>query len=310
MTLTWDPVLAGRVHLLDGLGPLGAPEDDDAAARVAAFHAGVPGYSAPDVAAEDLSIPGPRGPVDARVYRPKGGAPSGALMWVHGGGFIFGDLDMPEADVVSREMCERANLLVVSVDYRKCVDGAHYPVGQDDVYAAWVWLTTQFGEWSGAWAIGGGSAGASLSMATTQRAAVEGAAAPSAALLIYPGGHRVMPDAGAEFDDLMGRVPQRLTFGSQVMQRIHDAFIGPNPGDLTYAWPGDGVLNVFPRTLVVNCEFDTLRASGEKIAEDLYAAGVDVMCVLEQGVMHGHLNIPGLPTTLHTFETMVDFLNA
>lgn len=309
MTLTWDSVLASRMHHLDGVGAIDPGRDDaETIAKVNAFHAAVPEYEAPAVNAEDLAIPGPRGPIDARVYRPLSGIPTRAIAWVHGGAFMFGDLNMPEADVVSRELCARSNALVVSLDYRKTINGEHYPVGQDDVYAAWLWLNHEFSEWAGSWTLGGGSAGASLSMATTQRARDLGEVLPSDLLLIYPGGHRVMPDGGAEFDAVMAQVPPRLTFPVQVMAWIGENYIGDYDRDLTYAWPGDGDLSGFPRTLIVNCEFDTLRASGEKLAEDLYAAGADVMCVLEQGVMHGHLNIPGLPTTLHTFETMVDFL--
>lgn len=310
MTLAWDPVLASRLHLLDGVGPMGSDDSPEIADKVAAFHAAVPGYIAPDVGTEDLAIPGPRGPIDARVYRPRSGAPTQALVWVHGGAYMFGDLDMPEADVVSRELCERADAIIVSLDYRKAVEGAHYPVGQDDVYAAWMWLNESFPAWRGAWSLGGGSAGAGLSMATMQRARDEGRVIPESLLLVYPGGHEVMPDGGAELDAVMAVVPPRLTFPPAVMAHIHENYIGDYAGPLTYAYPGDGDLTGFPRTLIVNCEFDTLRASGEKIAEDLYGAGVDVMCILEHGVMHGHLNIPGLPTAIHTIDLMVDFLNA
>lgn len=308
MTLTWDPVLASRLHLLEGVGQISMGNDDaETIAKVNAFHAAAPGYVIPDVPTEDLAIPGPRGPIDARIYRPAG-TPSGAIMWMHGGAYMFGDLDMPEADVVSRELCTRGNLLVVSVDYRKTVEGAHYPVGQDDVFAAWAWLNAEFGDWRDAWAIGGGSAGAGLAMATTQRARDEGQPAPTSVVLIYPAGHRVMPDGGPDFDATMAQVPARLTFPPDVMAWISANYIGDQDRDLTYAWPGDGDLSGFPRTLIVNCEFDTLRASGERLAADLYSADADVMCVLEQGVMHGHLNVPGLPTTLHTLDLMVDFL--
>src|SRR5699024_12411707 len=41
-------------------------------------------------------------------------------VWGHGGGFMHGDLDMPEADHVSRGVAGRAEAVVVSVDYRLC----------------------------------------------------------------------------------------------------------------------------------------------------------------------------------------------
>jgi hypothetical protein len=56
------------------------------------------------------------------------------------GAFIGGDLDMPEADWVARELVSRAGIVVVSVDYRLCVNGVTYPVPHDDVVAAMRWV--------------------------------------------------------------------------------------------------------------------------------------------------------------------------
>jgi acetyl esterase len=73
------------------------------------------------------------------------------LVWMHGGGFSAGDLDMPEADVVARELVERAGIAVVSVDYRL----AAYPAGLDDVVAVASLLSRD----SGPLVIGGTSPG-------------------------------------------------------------------------------------------------------------------------------------------------------
>ena len=59
---------------------------------------------------------------------------------MHGGAFMFGDLDMPEADWTAREICARAGAVVVSVDYRLAVGGVHHPVPLDDCVAAARWL--------------------------------------------------------------------------------------------------------------------------------------------------------------------------
>lgn len=311
MTLTWDPVLAARLHLLDGLvAPDFTEPTADVIARLAQWDAAVPGYAAPDVGVQDLAIPGLLGAVDARVYRPRGTEPTQGFVWVHGGGFAFGDLDMPEADVVARELCVRGGLLVISLDYRKAQPGQHYPICQDDVFAAWQWINTESGWLPGEWSLGGASAGANLSAGTVQRARDEGAAMPQSLLLIYPAAHEVMPAGNEDYQAALAEVPERLTFPPSLMQKINANYVGPDPTDTTYAWPGEGNLTGFPPTLILNCEYDTLRSSGEQLAEDLYSAGCDVMCVLEQGVPHGHLNIPGLPGALHTIETMVDYLQA
>ena len=83
------------------------------------------------------SSTGPHGPVPIRVYRDATATPSGrALVWVHGGAFIGGNLDMPESNWVARELAARG-IPVASVDYAKCLGDVHYPVPSDDVLAAW-----------------------------------------------------------------------------------------------------------------------------------------------------------------------------
>ena len=59
---------------------------------------------------------------------------------MHGGAFMMGDLDMPEADRTAREVCARAGAVVVSVDYRLAVGGVHHPVPLDDGVAAVRWV--------------------------------------------------------------------------------------------------------------------------------------------------------------------------
>ena len=72
-----------------------------------------------------------------RVYRHETAVPTArALVWVHGGAFIGGSLDMPESDWVARELAARG-IPVVAVDYAKCLGEVHYPVPSDDVLAAW-----------------------------------------------------------------------------------------------------------------------------------------------------------------------------
>ena len=82
----------------------------------------------------DRTVPGPHGPVPIRVYRPADARGVG-LVWLHGGAFHLGDLDMPEADVTSRAVAG-AGISVVSVDYRLAVGGVRFPVPSDDVLAA------------------------------------------------------------------------------------------------------------------------------------------------------------------------------
>ena len=61
--------------------------------------------AAGDVTTEERALEGPHGPLRVRLYRPAKATGPG-LLWLHGGGFSGGDLDMPEADWVSRSFAE------------------------------------------------------------------------------------------------------------------------------------------------------------------------------------------------------------
>lgn len=87
-----DPFLAAKLRVLDGLTY--ASIDAGTRARFAEFSRDPAEWSAPaEVRIQDGEVPGPHGPVPCRVYSPA--RPSGnGLVWVHGGGFHSGDLDM------------------------------------------------------------------------------------------------------------------------------------------------------------------------------------------------------------------------
>ena len=116
------PALADRLHLLEGIPSFEAGlADPDLRARMDAFFlpSGPPSY--PDADVREQEVPGPHGPIRVRIYTPLDPTTSGrpALVWLHGGAFLAGDLNMPEADGVARHMCAAADAVVVSVDYRR-----------------------------------------------------------------------------------------------------------------------------------------------------------------------------------------------
>lgn len=64
----------------------------------------------------------------------------------------------------------------------------------------------------------------------------------------------------------------------------------------------------FPPTLIVVCEKDGLRPSGEAFAGVLADAGVPVALHLEPDADHGHINEPADPTARPTVEAIVDWI--
>jgi len=288
-----DPFLAAKVHLLDGVSWNAAQSDPELMARLNEFFAdpGEPGI--PDVGIEDQAVPGPHGDVDVRIYVPRN-EPRRALVWLHGGGFMGGDLDMAEAHLVSAELAARADALVVSVGYRLAVDGTRYPVPVDDVHAAWLWLTEGEGAVrlpsSGRVALGGASAGAALALSTAIRLRDRGERRPDALLLAYPFAHFPNPALDDETATEMLRLPAMLRFttgGIEDMVRNYVGRLTDLPQD---AMPGAAKLADLPATAVMIAEFDDLRPSGELLAVQLEESGVPVQTYLAAGMLHGHLN--------------------
>ncbi len=115
----------------------------------------------------DIRIDGPHGRlVPARLYRDAAAPASGrALVWVHGGAFIGGYLDMPEANWVALELAARG-IPVLSVDYVKCLGDVHFPEPTDEVRTAWEHARAHaeelFGVDADAVLLGGASAGGNL----------------------------------------------------------------------------------------------------------------------------------------------------
>ena len=281
-----DPAVAERFHLLDGISSLQeAMSDPEADRRVREFLE-PPLDPAPDARTRDLLVTGPHGPVPVRVYQPAddqtddvpGDRP--ALLWLHGGAFMFGDLDMPEADRTAREICVRAGAVVVSVDYRLAVGGVHHPVPLDDCVAAARWLrdhADELGVDPRRLAIGGASAGGNLATATVLRLRDEDAWAPAALIPIYPVLHPLLPAPDAALAALLDEVPPALRFTPDATAGLNANYLG-GPPDLAdgYSFPALADLAGLPPTLIVDAEYDDLRTSGEAFAEQAAAAGVDV----------------------------------
>jgi acetyl esterase len=255
----------------------------------------VPGYAAPSCEVSDGLVSG----VPVRRYGGDASVPT--IVWLHGGGFSAGDLDMPEADVVARELVERTGMPVVSVDYRL----AAFPAGLDDVVAVVSSLQTPV-------VLGGTSAGGNLALAAALRLRDAGAPPPVALVLAYPYLHVTHPAYPAGLAERMTTVPLDARFDDEKMHAMASFYLGALASrPPRYAYPGtDGDYAGLPRTLVIGAEYDDLLSSALAAADGLRAAGVEVDDYLEPGVMHGHLNTAGLPGALRTLDVMARFIVA
>ncbi|GAA1960754.1 alpha/beta hydrolase [Kitasatospora viridis] len=118
----------------------------------------------------DRTVPGDP-PVPVRIYRPQdAGAEAGAVVWLHGGGFVFGDLDTEHP--WAARIAAGSGAVVISVGYRRAPEH-RFPAALDDACAVLAWAAANAAELGidpDRIAVGGHSAGAGLAAATALRA--------------------------------------------------------------------------------------------------------------------------------------------
>ncbi|SFT84545.1 Acetyl esterase/lipase [Geodermatophilus amargosae] len=292
------PAIASNLHLLEGIESFEQGlADPEQRARLDAFTSIAGAPEPPAVATRSASAPGPHGDVPVRVYEPEGGGGGRpCFVWLHGGAFRMGDLDMPEADWTARQVCERADAVVVSVDYRLCVGGVTYPVPHDDAVAAVRWVrdsAADLGIDPDRITVGGASAGGNLATGAALRLRDDDGWQPAALVLAYTTLHAVVPAPSTALAALMTEVPRLLRFLPEDRASITRNYLGgPESRADGYAMPATAVLDGLCPVLLLNSEYDDLRASAEAFTAALALAGVDVRQVLVPGMLHGFLNMP------------------
>jgi acetyl esterase/lipase len=237
----------------------------------------------------DRTIPGPRGPLPVRVYRPEGVGAQGAapvLVWFHGGGFVIGDLDT--SDPNARDLAVGAEAVVVSVDYRLAPEHP-FPDGVDDAVAAVRWVAdnaAELGVDPGRLAVGGDSAGGNLAAVVSQQLRGSGVSVRFQ-LLVYP-----VADLSHEHPSLIEFAEgyfltrEEMAWFTQhyLGDRVEALAADPRVSPLRAE---DEALVGLPSALVITAEYDPLRDEGEAYAGRLRDAGVDVTVTRYDGMIHG-----------------------
>lgn len=265
-----------------------------------------------EITTEDVSVPGGQASVPVRVFRPSERATgmTGALLWMHGGGFVSGSVDDTESVIPAFELAARAGTVVVSVDYRLAVDGVQYPVPLDDTMAAWRWLIGQadsLGIDTARIFIGGASVGANLALGVAVRLRDAGETAPRGMLLAYPLAHFPVPPNAPEDQAVLDTIPGMLRIPVEYQLGIVHNYLGrvdDLPADVV---PGNFDVAGLPEAWIAPSEYDDLRPSGELLATQLAAAGVSTHLEIARGMVHGHL---GRGPSLEPVEANLEFFAA
>ena len=242
----------------------------------------------PVAAVAELLITGRGGPLPLRVYRPAGDGGWPVLVYLHGGGWVLGDLDTD--DDLCRALANAARCMVVSVDYRLSPEH-RFPAALDDAEAATLWVAAnadQIGADARRIGIGGESAGGNLAVAVALRAR-EHRHPQLAVQLVMCAPLDCSFDTRSYRENAEGYLLTRAT-----MEWFWAQYCGECAGDHPLVSPlRASELHGLPPGIVVVAEYDPLRDDGLTYARRLEEAGVPVTLHSCGGMVHGFLSMGG-----------------
>lgn len=286
-----DPQIAAILETLDaGFPPVHTMTGDEARAAIRSRFV-APAEPEPVAAVQDRTVAGPDGPVRVRIYHPTGSLEktNPTMVYAHGGGWVFCDLD--SHDALCRGFANGMSAVVVSVHYRRASEEGQWPAAAEDVYAVTAWAAENIGELGGdasALLVGGDSAGGNLAAVTALMARDRGGPTLAGQVLLYP-------MIAADFDTESYR-----RFGAgyynpvTALRWYWDQYV-PEVADRKhpYASPlAAADLSGLPPAISVVAGHDPLRDEGFAYAEALEAAGVPSVCRYFEGGVHGFMTMP------------------
>ncbi|WP_214821897.1 MULTISPECIES: alpha/beta hydrolase [unclassified Exiguobacterium] len=249
---------------------------------------------------EYVKIPSVDGNIPARLYRPHHTEPVPAILFFHGGGFFGGTLETIENPC--KLLAERANAVVISVDYRLAPEHP-FPAGLNDCDRAFEWVYDNASELNilkNRIGVAGDSAGGNLATACGLMEQERGTARIRYQALIYP----VVNLGSIPTDDF------EWTLDAYDISHHHDLIRGvvlalADPDSLLNDLYLQGKTDVthplvsplfaddvsgLPPTLIVTAEYDYLRLEGEAYARKLSGAGVPTRLIQYRGMDHAFMD--------------------
>jgi acetyl esterase len=233
----------------------------------------------------DLEIPGPAGPIPARLFDPRATRdPGPAVVFFHGGGFVIGNVETHAS--FCAEMARVLDLPVISIDYRLAPENP-WPAAPDDCEAAARWIATSpeaLGRKITGLVPAGDSAGGTLTITTAMALRDEPAAVPVIAQFpIYPAA-----DMATEHPSYT-QFAEGFLLTRDTMEWFNQAY----QADLSHhrGSPMEGSIAGLPPAVVVTASLDPIRDQGRAYAAELVENGVPTVFQEARGNIHGFITL-------------------
>lgn len=243
--------------------------------------------------------------INVRIYKPVLDEKLPVIVYYHGGGWVFGNIDSTDAGC--QLLAEKAQAIVVSVDYRLAPEYP-FPTPLYDAYDALVWVSENIQNFGGDAAnltVAGDSAGGNLATVAAYLAATFNGPKIKAQALIYP---VVNVDFTTASYNAYG---EHFGLDKQGMQW----FAGHYTDEQNYMNPLVSPLqiedfNVLPKTIIIAAEADVLYDEGLAYAQKLTDAGVTVEHVNMTGLIHSYFSKMSFfeEATIETAEKIANFV--
>lgn len=242
--------------------------------------------------------------VRLRIYTPCGTGPYVPVVYLHGGGWVVGNLDTH--DDLCRSLCARAKALLVAVDYRLSPE-TRFPGPLDDAYAATLWTAAHALERNAdpaRLAVCGDSAGGALAAGVALRTRDENGPRIALQALVYP-----VTDTDFETDSYRAHA-SGFGLTRSNMRWFWDCYLGEGVPAPPLAAPLKSAnLRGLPPAYFTLAEIDVLHDEGAAYARRLQEAGVTVRGVRYRGMNHGFLRMGALfPQALRALDDLAGAL--
>lgn len=286
-----DPDIATLMGEPQPMPPLDAATVEVMRVDMAAIGGTLPGADLAEV--RDLDANG----VPVRLYRPTDAAPLPLLVFLHGGGWLFGDLQTHDA--MHRILAKRSGCAVLAVGYRLAPEHP-FPAAFDDCTAAFAWARRQaaaLGLDPLRIALGGESAGGNLAAALTLKLRDAGEEQPAFQMLIHP-----VTDLALDFP-AMDEV-QVPGLSRDYLEGVRDFYVG----SADFRDPSVSPLRAschagLAPAIILTASEDPLRDDGEAYAAALAKAGIEVLGCRLPGLPHGFMFLPAtIPAISRSFD--------
>jgi acetyl esterase len=231
--------------------------------------------------------PGAAGPIGLRAYRPNSVKRAPVVIFLHGGGFVMGDLD--SHDAMCRELAVRSAATVIAVGYRLAPEHP-FPAALDDAESVIAWVREQADALSidkHRLAVVGDSAGGQLAVAVTLREIAAGRTIRHLGLL-YP---MLDPSQSSpsqrEYGEGYMLTTSFIEWGWRSYRGARRSVSNPAEFDVFKA-----EFSGFPSTTMITAGCDPLRDEGEELWRVLRGAGTEAVLRRYEHAIHGFAGLP------------------